>query len=215
MVRRRDDLLIGPYEKTKEAIEKGNSEEALKHLEETRLLYRGIHDRYGDWINILFTFISKKLGEDMVKDANEAIMDEIYDAVWAKLSKASYEDILNLALTIHRSHFSDYHVEEDDEKAAVVITGCGCGGRMMKEGKYDNTNRHSMMGGTTKRQYEWSFGRAQYPYYCTHVYFLNKLSEKYAVPLRIEYGRQYDDDGNPIEEYCKYIVYKVPGYHTE
>ena len=78
MVKRRDDLLSGPYEKTKEAIEKGDKEAALKNLEETRLLYKGIHDRYGDWISILFTFISKRLGEDAVKDANEFIMDNIY-----------------------------------------------------------------------------------------------------------------------------------------
>ena len=68
----------------------------------------------------------------------------------------------------------------------------------MKEGKYDNTHRHPMMGGTTKKPHEWSFGRVQYPYYCTHVFFMNKLSEKYDVPLRTEYGRQYDDDGNPV-----------------
>jgi len=211
MVKRRDDLLIGSKGKAIEAIKKGDKEAALKYVEEIPLIYRGVHDRYGDWINVLFTFISDKLGEEVVKDANEAIMANIYELTWSKLGSASYDDLLNLSLAIHRSHFSEFHVEEDDEKTTVVITSCGAGGRMMREGKYDNTDRHPMMGGTTKKGYDWSFGRIGYPYYCTHIYFMNKLSEKYGVGLRIEYGRQYDDDGNLVDEPCKYIVYKSHG----
>ncbi len=208
MAKRRDDLLIGPREKTIEAIKKGDKETALKCFNDTVQIYKGIHDKYGDWINVLFTFISKRMGEKAVKDADDAIMADIYEATWLKLASASHQDLIDMSLRIHRSHFSEFYVEEDDEKTTVVITACGAGGRMMKEGKFDNTDRNPMMGGTTKKGYDWSGGKVGFPYYCTHIFFFNKLSEKYGVPLRVEYGRQYDNDGNPVNEPCKYIIYK-------
>ena len=135
MTKRRDDLLIGPQEKLIEAIKKGDKETALKYLDDTLSIYKRVGVSDAEWISILFTLIGKRLGEEAVKDANEQIMADIYEPIWAKLSNASYQDLLDLSLRIHRSHFSEFHVEEDDEKITVVITSCGAGGRMMKEGK--------------------------------------------------------------------------------
>jgi len=59
-----------------------------------------------------------------------------------------------------------------------------------------------------KKAYPWSFNRVGFPYYCAHAYFLNELFKELGLKIKIEYGRQYDDKGNKIDEPCKYIVYK-------
>jgi len=101
-----------------------------------------------------------------------------------------------------RAHYSEFHVEEDDEKFVVAIMGCGAGGRLIREGIAKQQNA------ITKKAYPWSFNRVGFPYYCVHAYFLNELFKELGIKIKIEYGRQYDDKGKKIDEPCKYIVYK-------
>jgi hypothetical protein len=101
-----------------------------------------------------------------------------------------------------RAHYSEFHVEEDGEKFVVLITGCNAGGRLIRDGIAKRQNA------ITKKAYPWSFNRVGFPYYCAHAYFLNELFRELGIKVKIEYGRQYDDQENKIDEPCKYIVYK-------
>jgi len=88
---------------------------------------------------------------------------------------------------------------------------------MMKEGKFDNTNRHPMTGGTTKRAYSWSCNKVGMPYYCVHAPLMfDILPKEWAWDMiDYQYGRQFDDDGNPVKEKCKLTLYKKPKEKVE
>jgi hypothetical protein len=76
------------------------------------------------------------------------------------------------------------------------------GGRLVRDGIAKR------QGAITKKAYPWSFNRVGLPYYCAHAYFLNELFKELGIHVKIEYGRQYDDQGNKINEPCNYYVYK-------
>jgi hypothetical protein len=101
-----------------------------------------------------------------------------------------------------RAHYSEFHAEEDDEKSVAAVTGCGAGGRLIKDGIAKR------QGATTKKAYPWSFNRVGFPYYCSRGYFLNELWKELGLKAELQWGRQYDDKGNRIDEPCKYVVCK-------
>jgi len=208
-MKRRDDLLKGPMEKAIEAVEKGEKkEEAIRQIKELYDDFHPLHDRYSEWCTSLLTFIGEHLGEEAVLKATERLMDEIYTERFRQLKNLDYRSLVEAFVRMHRSHYSQFHVEEDEEKTIITITGCGCGGRMMKEGKYDNTNRHPVMWGTTKKAYPWSYHKKGMPYYCIHSYVMNDIFQKVGVPVETKYGFQYDHGGNPIDDPCTYTIYK-------
>ena len=47
-MKRRDDLVVGPKEKAKEAINAGNTEEALDYLDKVYEQFHNLHDSYGN-----------------------------------------------------------------------------------------------------------------------------------------------------------------------
>jgi hypothetical protein len=62
--------------------------------------------------------------------------------------------------------------------------------------------------GVTKTAYPWSSGEAGFPYYCAHYYFYNELFRELGIRAEVQWERQYDDQGKPTGESCKYIAYK-------
>lgn len=84
----------------------------------------------------------------------------------------------------------------------MVITGCNARGRLMRDGMAKRQNA------ITKKAYPWSFNRIGFPYYCAHATFFNELWKDLGITAQLQWGRQYDDQGNKIDEPCKYIIYK-------
>lgn len=208
MKKRRDDLLKGPKEKAIEAIKAGRTEEAIKFVKELAEDSHPVHDRMSEWSNALLTYIGDKLGEEAVLDATRRLMNEIYSDRFEQLRKLSHEEIVQWNVRSARTHFSKFYVEEDDEKTALVITNCGAGGRLMKEGKYDISDRYPINWGTTKKAYPWSYNTVGMPWYCVHMYVWEEICQKAGLKMRNQWGFQYDKDGNPIDDPCRYVVYK-------
>lgn len=207
-MKRRNDLLKGPKEKAIEAVKKGEREEAIRWINELYEDFHPLHDRYSEWCASLLTFIGKNLGEETVLKATQQLMSEIYTERFNQLKSLDHESLVKAFVRMHRSHYSQFHVEEYEEKTIITINGCGCGGRMMKEGKYDNTDRHPVMWGTTKKGYPWSFNKQGMPYYCIHSYVMNDIFRKVGIPIETKYGFQYDREGNPVDDPCTYTIYK-------
>lgn len=205
---KREDLLKGPKEKAIEAIQAGKTEEAIKFVEELAEDSHLLHDRMSEWSNALMTYIGNKLGEEAVLDATRTLMNEIYSDRFDQLSKIPHEEIVRWNVRSARTHFSKFYVEEDDEKTSVVITNCGAGGRLMKEGKYDTSHRHPVHWGTTKKAYPWSYYKVGMPWYCVHMYVWEEICQKAGLKMKNQFGFQYDKDGNPIDDPCRYIIYK-------
>ena len=200
MAHRRDDLLIGTKEKAIEAVKAGKKEEAIKYIELLSKEYQPLHDRYGDWIQILLTFIAERLGEEAIEEAFRTITLEIYKDRWVSLWKnMSSEEIIEMLCQVQRSHYNDFYVEEDDEKFVIVTPYCGSGGRIQKSGR----------GGSTKKAYPWSFDEKGVIYYCCHESVFNTVFEEIGLDsVKYEYSPQFDKEGKPTGGACRWLVYK-------
>ena len=203
MVRRRDDLVIGPKEKAIEAVKAGNKEDAIKNIEALYEEFRPLHDRYGDWVQILLSFIAEKLGEEAVEEAVRGITYEIYDERWlTRFKDMSPEEIAAMFGQVLRSHYASFYIEEDDEKLVVYIPYCGSGGRMQKEGR-------AAAGRRTQKAYPWSYGQAGVCYYCTHESIFEQVFHELGFDIiKWKYEKQFEDDGTPTGGVCRIIVYK-------
>ena len=199
---RRDDFLVGPKEKAQKAIKSGNVEEALLHLDEACDMYRSMHDSLIVSSSLMQGLLAEAHGEEWLEEYNRKRVLETYRPIFGRLKNMAPEQIVQYLSDRAKRNYSEFHVEEDGEKFALVSTGCGNGGMLIKDGIARKQNA------VTKKAYPWSFNRIGFPYYCVHAYFYNELFKELGVKVEVQWGRQYDDDGNKINEPCKYVVYK-------
>ena len=199
---RRDDFLVGPKEKAVEAIKEGKTEQALSYLNDVYKQFHALHDAYSNHISLLERTLAKTQGDEWYEAFERKTIVESFRPKYERYKNMSAEQQVEAICDSMRAHYSEFHVEEDVSKLVVVITGCGAGGRLIRDG---TAKRQDAI---TEKAYPWSFNRVGFPYYCAHAYFLNELFKELGLKIKIEYGRQYDDEGNKIDEPCKYIVYK-------
>jgi len=198
-------LSKGPKEKAIDAIRTGKQEEAVSYVEELYNSFKPLHDRYCDMVSLLLTYIGQKLGEEAVYEATRLFMYEIYPLVVGKLKGASHEQLVKAICRMHAAHYTEFHLVDDDDKTTVAITGCRSGGgRLLRDGQPPLAKKE----GVTEQARHWSFNRVGFPYYCVHASPLNDIFKEAGVPVEIQWGRQYDEKGNPIDEPCKYVIYK-------
>lgn len=201
-MKRRNDFLIGPREKAIEAIKTGKTEEALKYLNDVYEQCHALHDGYCNSMSLFQGILAMVKGVKWFKTLTRTRIFEAYRPKFERWKDMSPEQRVEEICNMHRGHYSEFHVEEDDERFIVAITGCNAGGRLIRDGIAKRQNA------LTEKAYPWSFNRAGFPYYCVHAYFFNELWRELGIKVEIQWGKQYDDKGNPIEEPCKYIIYK-------
>lgn len=195
----------GPKEKAIDAIRAGKQDEAISQVENLYTSFKPLHDRYCDMISLLLTYIGRKLGEEAAYEATNLFMYEIYPPVIGWLKGASHEQLVEAICRMHTVHYTQFHLVEDDEKTTVMITGCRSGGgRLLRDGEPALARRE----GVTKQAWPWSFNRTGFPYYCIHAHPLNEIFKKSGVPIEIQWGRQCNEQGEPIDDPCKYVIYK-------
>ena len=199
---RRDDFLIGPKEKAEKALKTGKSEEALSYLEDVYNQFRILHDQYCNHLSLTQGLLASTKGDEWFAEFTRNLIFEGYRSRFERWKDMTVEQRVESVCAMHRAHYSDFHVEEDEESFTICITGCNAGGRLTKEGIAKR------QGAVTKKAYPWSFNRTGFPYYCVHAYFFNELWDDIDIKARVEWGRQYDGQGNQIDEPCKYIIAK-------
>ena len=199
---RRDDFLVGPKERAVEAIKTGKTEEALRYLNDVYEQFHALHDAYSNDISFLEGTLAQTLGDKGYEAFERKKIFELLRPKYERYKGISAEQRVEAICNSMRAHYSEFHVEEDNEKFVVMMTGCGAGGRLVRDGVAKRQDA------ITKKAYPWSFNRVGFPYYCAHAYFLNELFQEIGIKIKIEYGRQYDDQGNKVNEPCKYLVYK-------
>lgn len=211
-MKRRDDLNELLTDRVIEATEAGEKDEATKLVKQMAQESESMHDLLLDMIESSLTFISKKLGEESVKEAWLYMAEDCWKPFFQALKNMDYDQIVDTYATLHRAHGSDFYVEQDEEKTVFVIKSCGGGAKLRKEGKLDYTDRHPMNGGTTKKACWWSCDQTGVPYYCVHApIWLDLLPKEWGFPIfGCEYGKQFDDEGNPVDDPCKQIIYREP-----
>lgn len=197
----RNDFLIGPKERAIEAIRTGKTEEAIEYLNSLDELRHSLHDRYCNTSSFLQGLVAEDRGEEWLEELNR-ILYEPYRSRFEAWKDISVERRVELVCNIHRTHYSEFNVEEDDKKFVVAITACNAGGRLMRDGIARQQKA------ITKKAHPWSFNKVGFPYYCVHVSVFNRLWKELGINIEVQWGKQYDDRGKSINEPCKYIVYK-------
>jgi hypothetical protein len=208
---RRDELTKTLCDKAIKAIQSGNQRQAIQFVKELDDLFITIHDRYCEYCSSLETFIAKKYSEEALREALIYLINDVHKRTFIEpIKNGPHEKVVEMFAAAHRAHHSDFFVEEFEDRTVFTIRCCGSGGRMRRDGKYDNTDRHPMMGGTSKKAYPWAFNKIGVSYYCAHCGVLDELMKEWNLSFRMEtiYGRQFDDEGKGIDEPCKYIIYK-------
>jgi hypothetical protein len=202
MVRRRDDLNISPKDKAIKAIKAGKTEEALKNLEEVNEQFHHLNDLYSNDVSRAFGLLARAYGEEWLKDFIRDDTLKGFTMAYASWKNQTPEQKVEGICAVHRAHYSEFHVEEDDEKFTVAITGCNAGGRLLRDGIAKKE------GAVTKKAYPWAFNTAGFPYYCIHATFINEVFRNLNLKMKIQWGRQYDEQGNKINDPCRYLIYK-------
>jgi hypothetical protein len=194
-----------------EAIQAGESERALELCQAMKHEWRFLHDLMVESVLGLVDFVKRRLGADHVEAAWRASMERGWRRDTAKIVQRDRRAIVEALAATWRAHSTSgvgphpgaFTIEEDDEKFTFVLHPCGSGQRLVRRGLYEGDDGYA----TTDQAHDWSFGRADFPLYCTHCTLMNERLpiEWYGVPL-------YPLD--PPEDYerdpCRWYWYKDP-----
>jgi hypothetical protein len=201
-MKRRDHFLIGPKEKLMEAIKARKTEESLKYANELYEMFRGMHDGFINLISLMHAKLAEANGEEWLEGFTRDRMLPKWRLNFQTMKNMTPEQRVNMICDIHRPMYSEFHVEEDDEKFVVAVTGCNNGGRLIRDGIAKQQNA------LTKKAYPWCFNRVGVPHYCIHAAIFNEIFKELDLNVELQWGRQYDDQGKQIDEPCKYVIFK-------
>ncbi len=198
---RKDNFTIGPKEKLIAAIKSGKTEEALRYADELYEMFRGMHDGFVNTISLMHGKLAEAKGEEWLEGFTRDRLSR-WRSIFGTMKTMSPEERVDMICDIHRPMYSEFHVEEDDDKFVVVITGCNNGGRLIRDGIAKQQNA------LTKKAYAWCFNKIGVPYYCIHAAIFHEIFRELGLNIELQWGKQYDDQGKQINEPCKYVIYK-------
>jgi hypothetical protein len=203
-----------------EAIEGGDYKRAVELCDGMRHEWRYMHDLLCELVLGLISFVQERVGEEAVADAWRSAMERGWRRDTEQVHKRDRRQIVKALATTWRAHSvsgtgphpASFSIAEDDEKFTFVMNPCGSGQRLVRRGLYEGPRAY----GRTREAHDWSYGRRDFPLYCTHCTFMNELLpiEWYGAPL-------YPSD--PPDDYardpCTWYWYKdpsqVPSRHWE
>jgi hypothetical protein len=169
-------------DKAIEAIEAGDLERAKALCEEMKHEWRFLHDLMVHGVAALLTFIQQRLGEDAVREAQD-VDEGFWKRAVEKIDATDRRAIVYALAATWRAHSGSgtgpapgaFTISEDDEKVTFAMNPCGSGQRLWRTGAYRGEGAY----GLTREPHDWSYGRKDFPIYCTHCTFMNE-----SLPLR-------------------------------
>lgn len=198
-------------ERAIEALDAGDVETARRLCEEMKHEWRFLHDLMTESMLGLVSFVQERFGEDEIAAAWEHALKRGWKKDTGKILERDRRKIVEALAATWRAHSTSgvgpnpgaFTVEEDDEKFTFRMNPCGSGQRLWRNGAYTGPDGF----GLTKDAHDWSYGRKDFPLYCTHCTFMNEsLPIKwYGLPLYpSEPPTDYDRDP------CTWYWYKDP-----
>ena len=191
-----------------EAIEAGDLETAKRLCGEMKHEWLMLHDLMAESILGLISFVQDRLGDEGVADAWEVNCEQGWRRHHAAIEQLDRRQIVHLLAATWRAHSGSgvgehpgsFTVTEDDEKVTFTMNPCGSGQRLVRKGLYEKNGY-----GRTREAHDWSYGRKDFPLYCTHCSFMNE-----SMPIQWSGYPVYPSD--PPEDYstdpCTWYWYK-------
>lgn len=169
-------------DRVSEAIDRGDTEAAKRLCEEMKYEGQFMHDMLVDGIAGLISFVKEKLGDAGVEEAWEYSLERGWKPTVEAIDSNDRRFIAQALAATWRAHSTSgvgpkpgaFEIAEDEEKLTFTMNPCGSGQRLVQLGRYGEGGF-----GTTDGAHSWTYGRKDFPLYCTHCAFMNE-----ALPIR-------------------------------
>ena len=193
-----------------EAIDVGDLDGAKRLAREGQGEWLMLHDLMAESILSLVSFVQEKLGDEGVKEAWEDGLERGWKRHHGAIERLDRKAVVGLLAATWRAHSAGgvgehpgrFTITEDDEKVTFTMNPCGSGQRLVRRGLYESAGY-----GRTREAHDWSYGRKDFPLYCTHCSFMNE-----SLPIQWSGYPLYPSD--PPEDYstdpCTWYWYKDP-----
>lgn len=209
---KRPELTVTALEKCRKAIEHGDKSTALKEANAIWEEWRPLHDMYVEMTGLFATYVRDKLGDEAVEDAWRFVGERLWKPVLMKFKETgSTKQLVEVYAQFLRAHGHDFTVETDDEKTTFTMQYCASGGMLMRDGKNEDCCRHPNNIAVMKTKADWTFNR-DLSAYCVHTpLWMDILPREWGWDVfKSTFGRQFDDDGKPVNEPCVAVIYHEP-----
>jgi hypothetical protein len=193
-----------------EAIEAGDLEGAKRLCAEMKHEWLMLHDLMAESVLSLISFVQDRLGDDGVAAAWTRATEQGWKRHHDAINSLPRRELVPLLAATWRAHSASgvgehpgaFTVTEDDEKVTFTMNPCGSGQRLVRRGLYESQGY-----GRTRAAHDWSYGRKDFPLYCTHCSFMNE-----SLPIQWSGYPLYPSD--PPDDYakdpCTWYWYKDP-----
>jgi methylmalonyl-CoA mutase C-terminal domain/subunit len=208
----RPELIVTPLEKCRKAIELGDKATALKEAQAIRDEWRPLHDMYVEMAGLLATYVRDKLGDKAVADAWRFVGESLWKPILMQFKETgSTRQLVEVYAQFLRAHGHDFTVAVDEEKTTFTMKYCASGGMLMRDGKNEDSSRNPTNIAVMKTNADWTFNR-NLSAYCVHTpLWMDILPREWGWDVfKSTFGRQFDEDGRPVNEPCVAVIYHEP-----
>jgi len=202
-----------------DAIDAGDLDGAKVLCEEMKHEWLMLHDLMAESVLGLISFVQDRLGDEGVADAWTQCTERGWKRHHDAINALPRRQLVYLLAATWRAHSGSgvgeapgsFTIAEDEEKVTFTMNPCGSGQRLVRRGLYEKQGY-----GRTREAHDWSYGRKDFPLYCTHCSFMNE-----SLPIQWSGHPLYPSD--PPEDYstdpCTWYWYKdpadIPARHWE
>jgi hypothetical protein len=202
-----------------EAIDAGDLTTARRLCDEMRYEWQMLHDLMAESVLGLVSYVQDQQGDDGVGEAWKYQMERGWKRHVKAIDALDRRRVVELLAATWRAHSvsgvgpqpASFTITEDDEKLTFVMNPCGSGQRLARRGLYEKGGY-----GRTREAHNWSYGRKDFPLYCTHCSFMNE-----SLPIQWSGFPMYPSD--PPTDFdrdpCTWYWYKdkddIPERHWE
>jgi hypothetical protein len=206
-------------ERAIEALDAGDVDRARRLCEEMKSEWVMLHDLMAESVLGLISFVQDKLDDGGVAEAWRYCTEKGWRRHHDAINRMDRRALVHLLAATWRAHSASgtgehpgrFTVTEDDEKVTFTMNPCGSGQRLVRKGLYESVGY-----GRTREAHDWSYGRADFPLYCTHCSFMNE-----SLPIEWSGYPLYPSDppGDYSRDPCTWYWYKdrdrIPERHWE
>src|SRR5882757_5448487 len=194
-----------------DAIDAGDLDGAKALCEEMKHEWLMLHDLMAESVLGLISFVQDRLGDEGVAEAWTECTEKGWRRHHDAINSLDRQQLVGLLAATWRAHSASgvgeqpgaFTVSEDDEKVTFTMNPCGSGQRLVRNGAYDGPDGF----GRTREAHDWSYGRKEFPLYCTHCSFMNELGPINWIGYPVYPSEPPDDfDRDP----CVWHWYKDP-----
>lgn len=206
------ELAKTALEKCHAAIECGDRAEAKKQAQAIWDEWRPLHDLYVDMSGLFCTFIRDKLGEKAVEEVWRYIGEQLWRPLLEQMKQTGSTELLVIVYAqFLRAHGHRFTVVEDEEKTSFIMHFCASGGMLMRDGKNEDSQRSPINIAVMQTKADWTFNQP-ISSYCVHsALWMDIMPREWGWDVfESSFGRQFDEQGQPIDAPCIASIYKKP-----